>query len=161
MSGVVSQSKEYRIFAAYLGEKGFKMTGARSAVLEAFLSLERHVSVEELLAAARRVDPTIGQATVFRTIKLLESSGLAREARRGEGSRLYEHAFNHVHHDHLVCVLCGRTIEFMDEGIEEAQRRVYEASGFEIVSHQLELRGICPACGKKGQQSRRAADNAQ
>ena len=152
-----SSRQEYDIFSAYLNEGGLKMTAAREAVLKAFLSLERHVSADELLAATRRIDPTIGQATVFRTIKLLEDSGLAREARRDDSSRLYEHAYNHEHHDHLVCVLCGRTIEFMDEGIEEAQRRVYAASGFEIVSHQLELRGICPACSKEKETARRQA----
>ena len=158
MPSEFSRSQEYDLFSSYLSKGGLKMTTAREAVLKAFLSLERHVSADELLAAARRIDPTIGQATVFRTIKLLEDSGLAREARRDDSSRLYEHAFNHEHHDHLVCVLCGRTIEFMDEGIEEAQRRVYEASGFEIVSHQLELRGICPACIKKKGLSRRQAE---
>ena len=153
MATLNTESAEYESFEAYLRERGLKMTGPRETVLEAFLSLERHVTAEELFEVARRLDPAIGQATVFRTIKLLADSGLAREACRDETARRYEHAFHHDHHDHLLCVACGRTIEFRDEAIEEIQRKVYATWGFEAVSHQLELRGLCPACQKK----RRAA----
>lgn len=144
-----TQPPEYDRFETYLRERGLKMTGPRETVLEAFLSIERHVTAEELYEEARRLDPAIGQATVFRTIKLLADSGLAREACLDETARSYEHAFHHEHHDHLVCVACGRTVEFKDEGIEEIQRKIYAAWGFEAVSHRLELKGLCPACLKK------------
>lgn len=145
---------EFAHFEAYLKERGLKMTGPRKTVLEAFLSLERHVSAEELLEVARRIDASIGQATVFRTIKLLSDSGLARDACSDEQAKRYEHAFRHDHHDHLLCVQCGKTVEFADEELERLQDRVYAAWGYAPVSHRLELRGICPACRKKARSAK-------
>lgn len=130
----------------YLTERGLKMTKARSTVLEAFLRLESHVSADAILAAARSLDPGIGQATVFRTIKLLADAGLAREACMDEGVRQYEHAFNHAHHDHLTCVGCGAVVEFVDQEIEKAQEAVYRRYGFVSGGHRLQLYGLCPEC---------------
>ncbi len=134
---------------AYLRENGLKMTKPRQTVLEVFLGIEEHVTAENLLDAVRKVDPGIGQATVFRTVKLLEESGLARAACRDEGPRRFEHAYKHAHHDHLVCVECGAIVEFADEAIERAQEATYAKYGYEPIGHSLELRGRCPACRKK------------
>lgn len=133
----------------YLLARGLKMTRARRTVLEAFLGLESHVSAEAVFEAARLIDPGIGQATVFRTIKLLSDAGLAREASRDDAARLYEHAFNHAHHDHLTCVRCGAVVEFIDADIERAQDGVYRRFGFVSSGHRLELYGLCPDCQKK------------
>ena len=149
MESKASKTVEYGIFESYLRDRGLKMTNPREVVLEAFLSVEHHMSVDELFEAARKLDPSIGQATVFRTIKLLADSGLAQEACRDEGARQYEHAFRHEHHDHLVCVVCGKTIEFRSEEIERTQQSIYETWGFEPMSHLLELRGLCPDCRRK------------
>ncbi len=138
--------EERRVLEDYLRDRGLKMTLSRETVLDAFLRLERHVTAEELLAAARRLDPSIGQATVFRTIKLLAEAGLAREAVPDEGARRYEHAYRHDHHDHLVCASCGKIVEFRDEAIERAQEAVYRRHGFRPGDHILELKGECPAC---------------
>ncbi len=135
---------------AYLRDRGLKMTVARETVLRAFLGLERHVSAEELYDEARRLDPSIGQATVFRTIKLLADAGLAREACRDDGARQYEHAWKHGHHDHLMCVRCGAVVEFQDDAIERAQEAVYSAHGYVPGGHRLELLGLCPACAGTG-----------
>ena len=152
---------ESSVLESYLKERGQKMTGPRRTVLRAFLSLERHVTAEDLRAAARRLDPGIGQATVFRTVKLLVEAGLAREARQADGGRQYEHAYRHEHHDHLVCVDCGKVVEFRDEALERAQDAVYRAKGFAPGGHRLELWGRCPACsggaGKKKPRVRRAS----
>ena len=134
---------------SYLREKELKMTSPRKTVLEVFLGIEDHVTAEDLFAAVRKVDPHIGQATVFRTIKLLEDAGLARAACRDEGSRRYEHAYKHEHHDHLVCSSCGAIVEFEEPVIERAQAAVYRKFGFEPGTHSLELRGQCPDCRGK------------
>jgi Fur family transcriptional regulator, ferric uptake regulator len=125
------------------------MTREREVVLEAFLRLERHVTTEELLAEAKRIDPEIGQATVFRNIKILAEAGLARKACQDDGASSYEHAFKHPHHDHLICLGCGKIVEFRDEAIERAQDGVFERHGFLPAEHRLELRGYCPKCAKK------------
>ena len=141
--------EERKILEAYLRERGQKMTGPRETVLDAFLRLESHVTAEELLSAARRIDPTIGQATVFRTIKLFADAGLARGACPDEGARRFEHAYRHAHHDHLICVGCGTVVEFQDEALEKAQHAIYRTHSYKPSSHRLELRGYCPSCAKK------------
>lgn len=137
---------ERAILEGYLKSRGLKMTKARDTVLAAFLGLESHVSADAVYEAARLIDPGIGQATVFRTIKLLSDSGLAREACRDDGARRYEHAYNHAHHDHLTCVRCGAVVEFIDPEIERAQESVYSRYGFMSSGHRLELYGLCPQC---------------
>lgn len=136
----------------YLRDHGLRMTKERETVLEAFTGLERHVTTEELLEAAKRLDPEIGQATVFRTIKLLADAGLARKACQDEGAMSYEHAFRHGHHDHLVCLGCGAVVEFKDDAIEAAQDAVYKKHGFRPADHRLELQGYCPKC-RRGQKA--------
>ncbi|MGO8693174.1 MAG: Fur family transcriptional regulator [Rectinemataceae bacterium] len=138
-----------KVLEAYLRERGQKLTGPREAVLDAFLRIEHHVTADELFSAARQIDPTIGQATVFRTIKLLTDAGLAREACPDEDARRYEHAYRHEHHDHLICLGCGAVVEFRDQAIEKAQEAIYRAYGFRPSGHRLELQGYCPSCAKK------------
>lgn len=133
----------------YLKGKGLKLTGPRLTVLKAFLRIERHVSAEDLYQAVHVTDPGIGQATVFRTIKILEDAGLARPAGSAEGAKLYEHAFRHEHHDHLICGSCGKIVEFRSPALEKAQDAVYRRYGFTARAHRLELYGVCPACSGK------------
>lgn len=142
--------EERTVLERYLRERGLKMTTARDTVLEAFLLLESHVSVDAVFEAARRIDPGIGQATVFRAMKLFADVGLAREACRDDGARQYEHAWRHAHHDHLTCVDCGLVIEFVDPEIERAQEAVYRRYGFTSSGHRLELYGRCPDCSRAG-----------
>jgi Fur family ferric uptake transcriptional regulator len=140
--------KEGAVLDRYLRDRGQKMTLPRQTVLKAFLGIESHVTAEELLAVARRLNPTIGQATVFRTIKLLTEAGIAREAVTVEGGKRYEHAYGHAHHDHLVCIRCGKVVEFQDGDLERLQERVYHRNGYEPIGHRLELQGLCRACAK-------------
>lgn len=136
----------------YLRSRGLKMTTARETVLEAFLSLETHVTADAIYEAARQLDPGIGQATVFRTIRLFTDAGLAREACRDDGARQYEHAWRQAHHDHLTCVSCGAIVEFIDPAIEKAQEGIYKKYGFSSSGHRLELYGYCPECRDKQDQ---------
>ncbi len=140
---------EGTILTAYLRSRGGRLTAPRQAVLDAFLGMERHVTAEQVWETVKKSDPSIGQATVFRTMRLLAEAGLAREARTAVGGMQYEHSYRHQHHDHLICVVCGKVIEFSDEAVERAQEAVYRSSGFEPVAHKMELLGRCPACQKK------------
>ncbi|MCE1195044.1 transcriptional repressor [bacterium] len=127
-------NEERDLFERYLRTKDLKMTSPRETVLQAFLATEGHLSAEDVFDAARRIDPGIGQATVFRTLKLLE------------GPRRYEHAYRHRHHDHLLCIRCGKLVEFFDPAIEKAQDRVFEKYGFKAIGHMMELKGLCAEC---------------
>lgn len=140
------REEAFLLLERYLKSQGLKMTEPRRVVLDVFLRIEQHVTTEDLYEAVRKVEPRIGQATVFRTVKLLEDAGLARAACREDGPRRFEHAFQHAHHDHLVCVDCGEIVEFNDTAIEAAQESIYSTYGYSPVGHSLELRGRCPSC---------------
>lgn len=140
---------ERQVLERYLRERGLKMTKVRDTILEAFLSMEKHVTAETLYEQVRNLDPGIGQATVFRAIKLFADAGLAREACRDDGPRQYEHAWRHAHHDHLSCIRCAKIVEFVDSAIETAQLAVYKRFGFTPGGHRMELFGLCPDCQQK------------
>lgn len=139
-------NEERTLFEGYLRTRNLKMTSPRETVLKAFLENEGHLSADDILAAARALDPGIGQATVFRTVKLLADAGLARDACQDDGPRRYEHAYHHSHHDHLLCVRCGKIIEFCDPAIEKAQDKIFRANGFKAMGHTMELKGLCAEC---------------
>lgn len=140
---------ERQVLEHYLKERGLKMTKARLLILEAFLAMESHVTAERLYEAVHKLDDGIGQATVFRNIRLFTDAGLAREACRDDGPRQYEHAWRHAHHDHLSCIQCGAVIEFVDGAIETAQQAVYKKYGYVPSGHRMELFGLCPDCAAR------------
>jgi len=137
------------VFLEYLRKRGLNMTPQRAAIVETFLETEGHFSSEELCARARKLDPAIGQATVYRTLKLLVESGLAGALLAGDGPTLYEHGYGHAHHDHLVCLDCGAKVEIVDPEIEKRQEELAEAQGFTLTRHSMVLYGLCPACLKR------------
>jgi Fur family ferric uptake transcriptional regulator len=136
--------------ASYLEAQGLKRSRQREIVAEAFFGMSGHVSVEELVLRARRRDPRVSVATVYRTVKLLVESGLASARRFGDGQTRYESAAGREHHDHLICTSCGAIAEFADEQIEELQALVARRHGFSVESHKLELYGRCGACRRAG-----------
>ena len=140
---------ERKIFADYLVKKNLRETPQRGMILDAFLKIEEHTTAEQLYDIVKKRDNTIGQATVYRVLKLICDAGLAREVDFGDGVMRYEHCYNHPHHDHLVCRSCGKTVEVLDLVIEELQKRVAESFGFELTDHEMYLYGICGNCRHK------------
>jgi Fur family ferric uptake transcriptional regulator len=134
----------------YLAEKGLKHSRQRDRIVETFLAMGGHVSVEELVARVRRIDPRISVATVYRTMKLLADSGLAVPRQFGGGQTRYEAASGKPHHDHLICTTCGEIVEFANERIESLQDLVARRHGFAVESHKLELYGRCARCRREG-----------
>jgi Fur family ferric uptake transcriptional regulator len=136
-------------FENYLRAHGQKMTRPREVILEAFLKTEGHLSIDDILREAKKIDAGIGQATVFRTIRLITDAGLAREALQEDGARTFEHLADHPHHDHLLCVGCGKVIEFLSPVIEREQQKIFVQYGFAPRGHMMELLGLCPECQAK------------
>ncbi|GAB6276554.1 MAG: transcriptional repressor [Rectinema sp.] len=136
-------------FENYLRAHGQKMTRPREVILEAFLKTEGHLSIDDILREAKKIDAGIGQATVFRTIRLIADAGLAREALQEDGARTFEHLADHPHHDHLLCVGCGKVIEFLNPVIEKEQQKIFVQYGFAPRGHMMELLGLCPECQAK------------
>ncbi len=146
-----SQVKE--IFEGFLAEKGLKMTRQRQLILDIFLKKEGHLSPEELYLLVRAKAPAVGRATVYRVLKLLKEAGLAHEVDFGEGVLRYEHKYGHAHHDHLICMRCGRTREVVDEAIEQLQQKLADRYGYSLTSHRMDLYGLCPACRRKAEKA--------
>ncbi len=138
-----------QIFGNFLREKGLRHTEQRDIILNAFLEAEGHLSAEDLYIIANGKSPGIGYATVYRTLKLLCKVGIAREVYFDNGKVRYEHKYKHRHHDHLVCIRCGKVIEIFDSKIEEAQDRLAKKNGFIPIKHQLNIFGVCKECRKK------------
>ena len=137
------------IFSDYLSKKNLRNTSQRELILNTFLMQEDHISAEQLYDIVKKSDPSIGQATVYRMVKLLAEAGLAREIDFGDCVKRYEHSYNHPHHDHLICRSCGKTVEVVDSVIEELQKRVAEKFEFELTDHAMYLYGFCKNCRKK------------
>lgn len=133
-------------FQAYLKNKRLKVTPQRRLVLDVFLSSHGHLSTEELYEKVKTIDPSIGQTTVYRTMKLLADSSIAREVHFGDGLARYENMCGASHHDHLICESCGRNIEVVDSDIEQLQEQLAVRHGFVLTSHRMYLYGLCPDC---------------
>jgi Fur family ferric uptake transcriptional regulator len=144
----VKRDMKKEAFREFITREGLKSTRQRDIILDFFLSSKRHMSVEELYRKLRARHPSIGYATVCRTLKLFAQSGIAHEMRIGDGQTRYEHLMEGEHHDHLVCTGCGAIAEFENKTIEDLQKDVAESHGFIIHSHKLELYGLCAKCRK-------------
>ncbi len=142
-------AKENRLLLDYLKKNNLNSTRQRDLILKEFMSIEDHVSAEELFAMARKKDPSIGQATVFRALKVFSEAGIAEPVELSDKTVRYEHKIDHKHHDHLVCVSCGSIVEFFDERIESLQKAVCNKNGYSINRHRLDIFGVCPECRKK------------
>lgn len=132
-----------------MAKRGLRSTDQRRLIVETFFQSPNHISIEELLAQVRQQDSRVGYATVYRTLKLLTECGVAFERKFGDGLTRYELADEESHHDHLICVECGKIIEFEEPQIEALQEKVAEKHGFQLKSHKLEMYGVCEACQAK------------
>ena len=121
-------------------KKGVRLTEQRKIIAEVMSKADDHPNVDELHRRVNKLDQKISIATVYRTVKLFEESGIiAKHDFKGNKSR-YEQT-TEEHHDHLIDVNTGDIIEFVDEDIEKLQTKVAEKLGYKLVDHRLELYG--------------------
>ena len=128
-----------------LVKKGIRQTRKRNIILETFFKAGGHLTIEELLERVRKVDPKIGYVTVYRMLKTLKECGLAHQWQFGDGHSRFEKATSH-HHDHLICMKCGKIIEFHEEQIENLQDKVAQKYRFKMTRHVHEIFGFCSKC---------------
>ena len=127
--------------------KGVKLTEQRKVIARVITESKEiygesdHPDVDELYNRVSKIDPKISIATVYRTVKLFEESGILTKHEFKGGKARYEE-LNEGHHDHLIDVKSGEIIEFVDEEIEKLQKKVAEKYGYKLVDHKLELYGI-------------------
>lgn len=120
---------------------GLRMTGQRRIIATVLEESEDHPDVEELYNRASARDPGISLATVYRTVKLFEESGILDKLEFGDGRARYEDA-EREHHDHLIDVTTGTVIEFFDPEIEALQEKIAAKLGYRLQGHKLELYGV-------------------
>ena len=135
----MSESKE-------LKDHGLKATAPRLKILELMESSHvRHLSAEDIYKLLINSQFEIGLATVYRVLTQFESAGIVIRHHFEEGHSVFELA-GEAHHDHIVCVRCGRVEEFHDYEIENRQRIVAERVGFELTDHNLNMYGLWLSC---------------
>ena len=117
------------------------MTDQRRIVAQVLEDSQDHPDVEELYARAVKLDPRISIATVYRSVKLFEESGILEKLEFGDGRARYEDA-ERDHHDHLIDMNSGEVIEFIDPDIEALQEKIAERLGYHLKGHRLELYGV-------------------
>ena len=140
---------EDEIFRRFLRSKGLRFTSEREKVLEEAFSVHNHFEAEDLLFRMRERGHRVSKATVYRTLTLLVQCGLLREVIFGERHSHYEHVLGHRHHDHLICLRCGKIIEFTADAIEQLQQKICEQYNFEPLRHRLEITGTCEQCARQ------------
>lgn len=133
-------------FRRWIKDEGLKATAQREDIAQVFFSITRHISVEELYGEVRQVNPRVGYATVYRTLKLLKECGLAEERHFADGQARFENVEAEHHHDHLICERCGQIVEFVQPRIEKLQEEVARRHGYLATTHKMEIYGICKEC---------------
>ena len=136
---------EIDVLNAHLKRRGLNRSSRRYVVVSAFLASNKHLSVDDLYNLVRRKSPGIGRTTVYRTLKLLESAGLA-QALVLQGETRFERELNRRHHDHFICSLCGSIFEFTSDEIESLQEQEARKIGFLIEGHKHQVYGKCAKC---------------
>lgn len=120
---------------------GLRLTGQRRTVAQVLEDASDHPDVETIHARAAERDPNISVATVYRTVKLFEESGILERREFGDGRSRYEDA-ERDHHDHLIDLQTGEVLEFVDPEIEALQERIAARLGYDLKGHRLELFGV-------------------
>ena len=121
--------------------KGVKLTDQRRIIAKVMSESNDHPNVDELYNRVSKIDEKISIATVYITVKLFEESGILAKHDFKGGKARYEE-LNEGHHDHLIDIKSGEIIEFVDNEIEELQKKVAEKYGYQLVDHKLELYGV-------------------
>ncbi|MES2201025.1 MAG: Fur family transcriptional regulator [candidate division FCPU426 bacterium] len=141
--------REVEQFCDFLRKKGLKLTPQRLRIAETVFVTHRHFTADQLYELVKKVEPLVGKVTVYRTLEHLVDSGMVEELSINKGVSTYEHVAGHGHHDHLICVHCGKIVELSSERLEKVKNEEAEGRGFQVLSHSLKIYGLCPDCRPK------------
>jgi Fur family ferric uptake transcriptional regulator len=145
-------------FGRYLAGQGLRYTAERQAVVGAVFEKHRHFEADDLLLWARAHRPRVSRATIYRTLELLVASGLVRQMTFGDKSaQHYEQVLGIPHHDHLICLACGRVQEVFSASLEREQDLLCAKNDFVVHHHNLEVFGLCRKCQAAGNPVRKRA----
>ena len=133
-------------FLAYLRDHNLPVTAQRQAIAEVVLCSDRHVSADDIERELWARGAAVGTATIYRTLDVMVRSGLVVERDFGEGFRRFEPARDEPNHEHLICTVCGRVVEFRDERLDRMTMLIAEQRDFTRSRHKLVIEGICDSC---------------
>ena len=135
----------------YIQQKGMRRTGQRDIIVEAAFSNDDHFTAEELFAKARRLDPKTSRATLYRTIALLVECKLLKEIDLGRDERVYDPNFlDSPDHNHLICVDCGKVLEFEDDNTAALIDAITRRLGFRPSSKSMRIEACCDSLRTEG-----------
>jgi Fur family ferric uptake transcriptional regulator len=127
-----------------LNQKGYVLTSQRKIILNLLLVSKEHLTIKNICNLVN--DPNMGQATIYRTIKLFLELGILRKVNFGDND-FYELSLSNKHnHHHLVCSKCGKIIGVDFDYLEELEKKIYDEYGFIVENHTLKFCGICKEC---------------
>jgi len=134
-------------FKKLLKTNTLKFTKQRELILKFLYENSEHYTPEDIYTLLKNENPdiNIGIATVYRTLTLLEESGIASSISFGAQGKKYELGLK-KHHDHLICTACGDIIEFFDETIETQQEEIADKFNFKMTGHTMKIVGLCENC---------------
>jgi Fur family ferric uptake transcriptional regulator len=147
------------IFRKFLEERGCRLTKQRNTILQKAVSCDGHFDPESLYMEIRKKGMKASRASVYRTLNLLCACGLVEKVSKTEQGTIYEHTLGH-HHDHMVCIGCGKIIEFYSENLEKLQDEICREQDFEGKSHVLEIRGYCGHCQRRMEKNIRKGESS-
>jgi Fur family transcriptional regulator, ferric uptake regulator len=136
------------IFKRSLARQGLKYTAERRAILMAVLSTHDHFDADKLFLEMRQRSVKVSKATIYRSLALLCEVGILREVFHGPRGAHYEHVYGHEHHEHMICVQCGKVIGFTSPQLESLQDEACKAKNFRPVHHHLQIFGYCGVCSR-------------
>jgi Fur family ferric uptake transcriptional regulator len=144
-----------------MSKRGLRSTSQRRLILDRLFEIGGHFTADDLIADVREADASVGSATVYRTLRMLVESGLLHEHHfaDNEGTR-FELKLSDEHHDHIICLDCGKIREFEEPLIEQLQERIAQQLGFTLETHTHQLYGYCADCAKPGARSKKAATSS-
>jgi len=142
-------SKEIQIFDEYVRTQGCNSSRKRDLIVKAFLKTRGHVSAEELYDTIKKNHPQIGYTTVYRTLKMITDSGLAKVTDLGDKVSRYERRVGREYHAHLICSQCGSSLEVFDSEIETLTVNLSKRQRFSPDNQCFEIFGVCAQCQKK------------
>ena len=138
-------SETAEVLTRVIMDNGYRLTSARRVIIETLVTLEDHVSADELALEVRRAAPHVGRMTVYRTLDLLCELGVIRPIYQGDGAARYV-LLEDGHHHHFICNRCHQVTELSECLASELIQQVSERLHFQVQSHLLELHGLCSGC---------------
>lgn len=131
-----------------LNAGGKRVTSQRALILDIIRRGDCHLDADEVYRLARERQPNLSLSTVYRTLRIFEEMGLVKKVHLDEEHHHYEVNAPGEHH-HLLCISCGKLVDFEYPMSRHVTRNVPEASGFEIIETEIQIKGVCPECRKK------------